>query len=788
MKYFLGFLLILSHSLFAQKDFSNQWQDLYSYNDVKDFTIVGNKLYAISENAMFIYDLDTQDINKFSSVNGLSGNTTSSVSYDHISDNVIIGYENGLVEIISNTDDITPLTGVKDNLILVDKEVKGFYRNGNFAFIYGDFGIVEVNIDALEFGDSYRLSNDGIPSKVNKVIVDNQILYAATEGGLYSFDLSENNSSSPINFNNWNQVISGNVQELMMVANEVVFSLGNKIYSTNNTSTAIISESNSIQSLSIYNNTIVVTTASLVNIYDNINYQKIDDVNLSASTSHSFTTEKAIVNNNYIYFESNAYGVLFTALTDKNTYQEIHPEGPTRNDAFTITVKNNQKWIVYGGFATDGYNGLGKRIGVDYFKESTWNSLAYNQIGSSQDCTKIILDPFDDSIALGGSYSKGVLEFNNYEYKTRWNQVNTSGLLPGHNETNNTSVDWVSDLIVDNNNMVWVGNSRAKNNKIFTMYDGTKSGVDRWIQNVQFPELAYNGGVIKGLNKMFVDANNNIFAGTTFNGVLVFNADPVEKEKDRKFGVINALRGKGELPSGEVLSVVSDENNKIWIGTDLGLVVFDDYQNLFNETKRAANKVIIEENGIAREFLGETQVNEILIDQANNKWFATSGAGVIYTSSDAQTTFNIFNSSNSPLPSDNVIDLELDKDTGLIYMVTDKGVVVYDNKSEPFGTSITSIVAYPNPAIRNRIGHEEITIVAKDGNGIPDGTNVKILDVSGRLVFETNVSDNGQSQGGKVVWNKKNLRGTSVASGIYIVLLSNSDGTENTTTKIAIVN
>jgi len=43
-------------------------------------------------------------------------------------------------------------------------------------------------------------------------------------------------------------------------------------------------------------------------------------------------------------------------------------------------------------------------------------------------------------------------------------------------------------------------------------------------------------------------------------------------------------------------------------------------------------------------------------------------------------------------------------------------------------------------------------------------------------------------QGGKVVWNKKNLAGKKVASGIYIVLLVNDDASETTTTKIAIVN
>ena len=95
------------------------------------------------------------------------------------------------------------------------------------------------------------------------------------------------------------------------------------------------------------------------------------------------------------------------------------------------------------------------------------------------------------------------------------------------------------------------------------------------------------------------------------------------------------------------------------------------------------------------------------------------------------------------------------------------------------------IYAYPNPALKK---HSTITIDGKNGNHLPKGTNVKILDVAGNLVYETNVVEGQQVQGGKVVWDKRNLAGKLVASGIYIVLMSNDDASETTTTKIAIIN
>jgi hypothetical protein len=62
------------------------------------------------------------------------------------------------------------------------------------------------------------------------------------------------------------------------------------------------------------------------------------------------------------------------------------------------------------------------------------------------------------------------------------------------------------------------------------------------------------------------------------------------------------------------------------------------------------------------------------------------------------------------------------------------------------------------------------------------------LDVAGNLVFEANTLEGQSSFGGKVVWNKKNLSGNKVASGVYIVLLFNTEGAQTSTTKIAIVN
>ena len=93
--------------------------------------------------------------------------------------------------------------------------------------------------------------------------------------------------------------------------------------------------------------------------------------------------------------------------------------------------------------------------------------------------------------------------------------------------------------------------------------------------------------------------------------------------------------------------------------------------------------------------------------------------------------------------------------------------------------------AYPNPVLKN---HGTVTIEVRNGTNLPENTGVIILDTERNLVYKTNVIEGEQVQGRKVVWDKRNLTGTKVASGIYIVFLATEDGSENVTTKITIVN
>ena len=243
----------------------------------------------------------------------------------------------------------------------------------------------------------------------------------------------------------------------------------------------------------------------------------------------------------------------------------------------------------------------------------------------------------------------------------------------------------------------------------------------------------------------------------------------------------------GNLPGLNVRTVAVDANNRAWIGTQSGLVMYRNASGVFEDETPNATPVVIngDENGFGERLLGDQTINSIVIDGADNKWFGTDNGGVLYTNPNGQRTLANFSMQNSPLPTNKIVKISVDNSTGKVYFATNRGIVAYDSKVAPFGEVLGAVYAYPNPALKN---HQTVTIDGRKGTHLPKGTNVKILDVAGNLVYETNVVEGQELQGGKAVWNKRNLAGNKVASGIYIVLLSNDDASETAVTKIAIVN
>ena len=773
-KIFSLYILLFSLVISAQTDYSASWEDFYSYNNVKDFTKVDTIIYALTDNAIFTYNVLSGEINKISSIQGLSGETTSAIYFNETFNRVVIGYENGLVEVIDDDGSITISSDIVNFNQSGEKSINHISEFNNKLYLSTPFAVVVYDIEKLEFGDTYFIGNNSSSVKINETIISNDIIYAATEEGVFKADITSN---LLIDFNNWQRLFNGrDFKGVTTFKNDLYVIENSKLFTFDGASlTEKVNFNKEIKNIKSTNTNLCISLDKEARIYDS-------SMNLvqefTSDLEYDYSLNTAFFEDDMVFLATKEFGILETTISQPTTYSEIHPEGPLSNAVFSITAQNNDLWVVYGGYNST-FTPLNIRNGFSKFNGENWINTNFNS-SLPNDLVDVTIDPSHENrvyiSALGAS--------NNIEAKPTGGLlvVEDNVLVQTYNHLNSSLTPILISLptinirvggsTFDSNGNLWATNYETGEELVKLSANGQWSSVDLGV--VQTSAAA-------GLSEIIVDRNNSIWIGSRRNGAYVYN-----ENGNRKKALI-AAPNEGNLPDLNVRTIAVDRSNRIWLGTKSGLVVYSNASGVFEEVATNAQPVVIngDENGFGDRLLGNQTINSIVVDGADNKWFGTDRGGVLCTNPSGQTTIAIFSKKNSPLPSNRILKISIDKEAGKVYFATDKGIVAYNSNVAPFGDVLEAVYAYPNPALKN---HLTVTIDGRNGTHLPKGINVKILDVAGNLVHETNVIEGQELQGGKVVWNKRNLAGNKVASGIYIVLLSNDDASETAVTKIAIIN
>ena len=218
-------------------------------------------------------------------------------------------------------------------------------------------------------------------------------------------------------------------------------------------------------------------------------------------------------------------------------------------------------------------------------------------------------------------------------------------------------------------------------------------------------------------------------------------------------------------------SLAKDKDGAIWIGTNQGVAVVYNPGNVFNGGNYDAQKVILVQDGYAQYLLETENVTAVAIDPANRKWFGTANGGVFNMSADGTKQLLNFNIENSPLPSNSITDIAIDEMSGEVFIGTDKGLISYQGDATTGDDHCKDFIVFPNPVQHDYNG----TIAIR---GTVNNADVKITDVAGNLVYHT------KANGGLATWNGKNYSGERAQTGVYIIYVSNEDGTQTCLTKL----
>lgn len=225
-----------------------------------------------------------------------------------------------------------------------------------------------------------------------------------------------------------------------------------------------------------------------------------------------------------------------------------------------------------------------------------------------------------------------------------------------------------------------------------------------------------------------------------------------------------------------------DRRNQLWLGTTTGIHVVRNASDLIstaNENLKVVRPKVSRNDGTnyADYLLNSDNVLCIAVDNSNRKWIGTEASGLYLVNEDGTAVLQHFTKDNSPFTTDAVTMLACDPNGNDVLVGTPEGVYVYSSDSAPGADDFSGVYAYPNPVRPDYTGW--ITIEGLMANSV-----VKIADIKGNVIW------NGRSEGGMAVWDGCDASGNRVPSGVYLVLASNTDGTETTgvATKIVVIN
>ena len=744
---------------FAQSDLS--WQGYFSYNEIKDVSEAANAVFAASENALFSKNVTTNLIKTTNTIDGLSGQTISSLYHSTTFNKTIVGYENGLILVINQADGtiLNVVDIINKQLPANLKKINHFMEFEGIAYVSCDFGIVQFNIATMLFGDTYFIGDNGAEIIVNQTTVFNGFIYAATNNGIRRAAIANENR---IDFNQWTTVAAGNWSGITAFGTDLyaVDSFGNvqKLSTTSSSFTGFTQLPQRSVDMRATTDYLILTTLNSIYIYSNqmvlvrqINTNQIPESNLG------FTC--ATILGDAVFIGTKENGLITTSLASAVTFENSTPIGPARNNIFSLQVTPNVLWAVYGDY-TAGYNPYPlDSYGISKFNEKGWLNIPYQKVLGAQSMTRITVNPSNENEVYASSFFSGLLKIENDEPKILYNQTNS-----GLESLTFVGPDYVDIRVngsaFDKSGNLWVTNSRIKNGLKVLKPGG------QW-QSYAMDNIL-DSAIDNNFGTMAIDKNGTKWLSTSEDGVIGFN------ETNNKFKKITSGPDTGNLPISNVRVVAVDNRNQLWIGTTKGLRVLPNVSSFQSEEQMTANPIIILEDNLAQELLFEQFITDIAVDGANNKWIGTADSGLFLVSPNGQETKYHFTINNSPLPSNVINDIGINSATGEVFIATAKGMVSFKGVSTAANDDLSNAYVYPNPVRPEYQGTVKIA-------GLLDRANVKITDIGGNLVYETT------SEGGTIEWDTTAFGKYKVASGVYMIFISAQDGVETKVKKVMII-
>jgi hypothetical protein len=767
---FTFIFLLLFFGLFAQSDIPiGVWKSHLAYKEGIWVAQSDQSVFYAAAKGLMILSKEDNSVRFLSREDGLSDVSISKIFFDPFNSQLIIFYDDSNIDILSDGDEITNISSIKDNRTVIgSKKVNDFHViNENLAYLATDFGILSFNLKRREF-----VNTTFTPFAINAIGFLNNQIYAASDNGIFFLSVSDLN---PADFGRWQKVsgIAGLPQNYKVDVFEVFngklyFTVDNVLFSGNNEIgfTEIYQPLNGfdINFLSASDKNIIIGNRDFGN-----NRSKIDYINASGDLKTGIDnctgrlTYAVEDTDGKIWFADEWSPIKYSENIEWGC-QRFEYNSPLGNRTGEINFKGKKVFIAGGG-ATEDYQNPAGSFGFYVYEDKIWTNYQIENLPAIgiydiPYIQTVVPHPKNDDVYIG-SYWNGMLKWNSEDNSTEhFNKDNTNRIfLPRVGDTLRTRVPF---MMFDNKENLWITNFGAPRPLVVMTKDG------------QWQNFSMSGN--NNLAKMTIDKNQNKWFSVqgVGNGLLVFNeGSDIFDTSDDKIRYITSANS--EIKANRVHTVFSDLNGSVWVGTSEGPVIFDCADPFNNNCTGATRKVI--EDGIPAILLKTEEILSIVADGANRKWLGTRN-GIFVLSPSGDTLITKYDTKNSPLLDNVVRYMAFNGETGEMWISSNNGIQSLRTTTTTGGRVHGDVYVFPNPV---RPEYQGIIAI----NGLVRDANVKITDMNGRLVHET-IADGGQA-----IWDAKDYTGKRVASGVYLVFSSSqevSNDPETLVTKILVMN
>ncbi len=773
MKLKIPVLLLLLCSLHGFANIGmGQWRTHLAYNIVTQIAQSENKVYAISEGALFSVDKNDGDIEFYSKMSGLNDTQIASIDFDKANNQLLVVYSNGNIDIMHSAG-VNNVPDLRNKHLSSSKNINHIFFQGSMAYLSTDFGILLLNMAKREIADTYIIGPNATEIKIIGTTIHNDRIYAITSNAVYSADVKNRNL---VNFEFWsletNLPDQGAFQNILSFGSKLILLRGGKMFVQNSdlSWTQLLPEV-SFSACRISNGKLIANTQSeIVHVFD----EQFQSNIFSMSTSPFIEYDPLF---DAYWVGAGSQGVISYKFRNGGVrhIEAYKPPGPAVNIPWDITFAGEKMFMVNGGRFASQFNRHGV---VMIYENGVWNNLHAREVADPKtgiyalDFMNVAVNPKDPDHFFVTSYGTGLYEFKNNQMVNWYNHLNSPlfTVVPAH-PTNYIRLD---GAVFDQNGNLFLANM------------DTGHGIKILKNNGEWTQLYFASSSQETLGKILISNQNPnqkwVPSVRKRPGVFIWDDHgTLEDQSDDKSIFFSRFEDSENIGSyltpSFIFSIAQDKNGVVWLGTDIGPLLFYNPGRAF-DPGYTCSRVKIPRNdgtGQADYLLQNERIRAIAIDGANRKWLGTESSGLYLMSENGQETIYHFTKENSPLLSNFIMSLNINPVTGEVFIGTSAGLISFQSDAAEASSTFRDVYAYPNPVRENYNGIITITgLVAK--------TQVKITDVNGNLIYQT------VSNGSIATWDGKDLNGRKVSSGIYLAICASEDGTQSAITKIMVIN